>query len=169
MEHALQLKKLAKETEELKVEKFKEMKVLKEKTNCLDHQRKLQTIEFTAKRRQEGKENDMKRRQSAKQTKFQGGSDQMGLLHGKLKKQAAGNGGCIPNPGTTPIPLVSCDRVSDGIYFKVSNNYPFLYTMLLFYTDGRTTRHPTERDAAAPCGSILVPSDDDDSGVSKIS
>jgi hypothetical protein len=139
--------------------------VLKEKTNCLDHQRKLQTIEFTAKTRQEGKENDMKRRQSAKQTKFQGGSDQMGLLHGELKKQAAGNGGCVPNPGTTPIPLVSFDRAIDCYYFTVSNYYPFLFTMLLFYTDGRTTRRPTERDAAASCGCILVPSDDDDSGV----
>jgi hypothetical protein len=32
----------------------------------------------------------------------------------------------------------------------------FLYTMLLFYPDGRTTCRPTERDAVAPCGSILV-------------
>jgi hypothetical protein len=75
------VKKIAKETEELKVEKFKQMKVLKKKNNVQDHKQKLQT----------GKENDLKRCQSAKQTKFQGGLDQMGVLHGKLQKQVVAN------------------------------------------------------------------------------
>jgi hypothetical protein len=79
----------------------------KENNNVLDHKQKLQTIDFTTKTWQKEKENDLKRCQSVKQTKFQGRLDQMGVLHGELQKQAMASGGCIPNTETTPIPLVS--------------------------------------------------------------
>jgi hypothetical protein len=48
MKHALQFEKIGKETKELKVEKYKQTKVLKEK-DVLDHKQKLQMIGFTAK------------------------------------------------------------------------------------------------------------------------
>lgn len=107
MEHALQLKRLVKETEELKVRKIEQAKVLKEQTNQMDHKRKLETIEFTATTRQQGKESELNRKQKAKQGKMQVGADQMGVLHGELRKQVASNGGTVPNPGTTPLPMVS--------------------------------------------------------------
>jgi hypothetical protein len=62
MEHTLQLKQSVKETEELKVEKYKQTKILKEKNNFQDHKQNLQMIEFTTKTRQKGKENDLTRR-----------------------------------------------------------------------------------------------------------
>jgi hypothetical protein len=100
----------------LKVKNVEQTKVLKEKTNQQHHKRKLQTISFLAKSRQKGKDNDEKRNKIAKKKKFQGGSDQMGLLLGEILKQTETNGGCVPNPGTTPIPLV---RVSFCCMFVV--------------------------------------------------
>jgi hypothetical protein len=61
----LQLKRLALETEELKVRKVQELKVLKESTNMRDHKRKVETIEFTANTRQKGKESELLRKQQA--------------------------------------------------------------------------------------------------------
>jgi hypothetical protein len=46
--HALQLKQIALEMEALKVRKVKQGKLLKEKTNVLDHKRKLEAIKFIA-------------------------------------------------------------------------------------------------------------------------
>jgi hypothetical protein len=106
MEHELELKKIALKTEEMKVQSIEKTTVLKEKTHQQDHKRKLHGISFLAKARQRGKDNDEKRKNLAKQKKFQGGSDQMGLLLGEIRKQTDVNGGCVPNPGTTPIPLV---------------------------------------------------------------
>ena len=80
MEHVLQLKLIVLETEALKVQKVEQTKVLKDQTNQQEHKRKLQTIFFTAKTRQKGKDKDQKRKHIAKQKKFQGGSNQMGLL-----------------------------------------------------------------------------------------
>ena len=48
MEHAIQMRTLAKEMEEIKVRNFEQTKVLRERTNEIDHKRKLETIEFVA-------------------------------------------------------------------------------------------------------------------------
>ena len=133
MEHALQLKQIVLDTEALKV---KNVEVLKDKTNQQKdktiqqaHQRKLETISFIAKSRQKGKDNDEKRKIVAKQKKFQTGSDSMGLLMGEIRKQTEVNGGCVPNPGTTPIPVVSvsfrCLIVCTILY--CINYNPFTY------------------------------------------
>jgi hypothetical protein len=73
-----------------------------------DHDRKLKTIEFTASTHQRGKAKEQKRKEDAKLKRFQGRSEEMGVLHGELRKQNAENGGCIPNPGMTPMSEVSC-------------------------------------------------------------
>jgi hypothetical protein len=111
MEHMLQLKHMVLETELLKVQKLEQTKVLKDQTNHQEHKRKLETIQFTAKARQKGKDKDAKRRHCAKQKKFQGGSDQMSLLLGKIRKQNELNGGKVPTPGTTPITGVSLQQL----------------------------------------------------------
>ena len=107
MQHALQMKMLAKETKEIKVKKFKQFNVLRNKTNKMDHKRKPATIEFVATTRQKGKEEDVCQKEKAKQGKLQIGAEQMGVLHGQLHKQVASNGGTVPNLGTTPLPMVS--------------------------------------------------------------
>ena len=107
MEHALQLKKIELETESIKMQKYQQTKVLKERTNVLEHERKLKTIAFTARTRQSGKAKETKRKLDAKLKKFQGGTDDMGVLHGELRKQNTVNGGCVPNPGTTSLTEVS--------------------------------------------------------------
>ena len=96
MEHALQLKKLVLDTEALKVKNVEQSKVLKDRSNEQDHKRKLETISFLAKSRQKTKDNDEKRKSVSKLKKFQGGSDQMGLLLGEIRKQTEVNGGCVP-------------------------------------------------------------------------
>jgi len=105
MEHVLQMKMLAKETEEIKVWKFENTKILCDKMNEMEHKHKLETIEFVATTR--GKEEDVIRKERVKQGKLKIGSKQMGVLHGELRKQVAANGGTVPNPGTTPLPMVS--------------------------------------------------------------
>jgi hypothetical protein len=95
------------EMEAVKVQKIEQTKVLKDQTNKQDHKRKLLAISFTAKNHQKDKDDDAKCKHIAKQKKFQGGSSQMGLLLGEICKQMEVNGGCVPNPGTTSIPLVS--------------------------------------------------------------
>jgi hypothetical protein len=107
MEHALQLKKIEMETGSIKMRKYQQTKVLKERTNVLDHERKLKTIEFTAKTRQSSKAKEVKRKQDAKLKKFQGGIDDIGALHGEMCKQNIVNGGCVPSPGTTSLTEVS--------------------------------------------------------------
>ena len=49
MQHTIDLKKIELKRESLKMQNDQHSKVLKEKTNVLEHQRKLKTIEFTAK------------------------------------------------------------------------------------------------------------------------
>jgi hypothetical protein len=107
MEHELELKNLTLKTEALKVKNVQQTNFLKDKTNQHDHTRKIQAISFLAKARQRGKDIDEQRKNKAKQKKFQGGADQMGVLMGEIRKQTNVNGGCVPNPGTTPIPVVS--------------------------------------------------------------
>lgn len=107
MEHALQLEKIKMETENIKLRKYQQTNVLKEQTNVLEHERKLKTIAFTARTRQSGKAKETKRKLDAKLKKFQGGTDDMGVLHGELRKQNTVNGGCVPNPGTTSLTEVS--------------------------------------------------------------
>jgi hypothetical protein len=106
-EQALQLKLIAKETETIKMRKFEQAKVLKEKSNVLDHERKLKTIEHTHSHRSRVKAKDHKRKQDEKKLKVQGGANEMGILHGELRKQSSVNGGCVPNPGTTSMSDVS--------------------------------------------------------------
>ena len=89
MEHALQMKMLAKETEEIKVRKFESTKILRDKTKEREHKRKLETIEFVASTKKKGKEEDVIRKERAKQGKLKIGSEQMGVLHGELRKQVA--------------------------------------------------------------------------------
>jgi hypothetical protein len=112
MEHALQLKKIEMETESIKMQKYQQTKVLKEQTNVLEHKRKLKTIAFTARARQSGKAKESKRKLDAKMKKFQGGTDDMGVLHGELRKQNIVNGGCVPNPGTTSLTEVSFFQIN---------------------------------------------------------
>jgi hypothetical protein len=109
MEHVLQLKQLVIEMEALKVKKLEQSKSkVNKETNVLEHKRKLHTIKFVdSSTRQKEKENELKRRQLEKQSKLQGGSDSMEVLHDKLCKQVVSNGGIVPNLGTTPLPLVS--------------------------------------------------------------
>ncbi len=107
MEHALQLEKIKMETENIKLRKYQQTNVLKEQTNVLEHERKLKTIAFTARTRQSGKAKETKRKLDAKLKKFQGGTDDMGVLHGELRKQNTVNSGCVPNPGTTSLTEVS--------------------------------------------------------------
>jgi hypothetical protein len=49
----------------------------------------------------------------------------MGVLHRELQKQATANGGCVPNPGTTLIPLVSKLQQSKCFYSNGTTNNPF--------------------------------------------
>jgi hypothetical protein len=65
------LKQIVLETAALKVKKSEQCKGLKEKTNMLDHKRKLQAIEFVASTRQKGKESEVKRKHEAKKHKMQ--------------------------------------------------------------------------------------------------
>lgn len=118
MDHALRLKILAKETEELKVLKIEHTKILRDKTNDKEHKRKLETIEFVASTKKKGKEEDVVRKERARQGKLKIGSEQMGLLHGELRKQVASNGGTVPNPGTTPLPMVSRFRLGNHVLSK---------------------------------------------------
>jgi hypothetical protein len=106
-QHAIQLKEIELKTESIKNGRYEQTKVLKERTNKLEHERKLETIEFTARTRQSGKAKDIKRKQQAKLKKYQGGTDNMGVLHGELRKQNTVNGGCVPNPGRTSMTEVS--------------------------------------------------------------
>jgi hypothetical protein len=55
-----------------------------------------------------GKAKEQKRKEDAKLKRLQGGSEEMGVLHGELHKQNAMNGGCVPSLGTTPMSEVSC-------------------------------------------------------------
>jgi hypothetical protein len=48
MELPFQMKMLAKETEEIKVRKFEQLKILHNKMNKMEHKRKLATTEFIA-------------------------------------------------------------------------------------------------------------------------
>jgi hypothetical protein len=107
IEHALQLKMIKMETESIKMHKYQQTKVLKEQMNMLDHKRKLKMIEFTMKTRQTSKTKEVKRKQDTKLKKFQGGTDDMGVLHGELHQQNTMNWGCVPNPGTTSLTEVS--------------------------------------------------------------
>ena len=113
MQHALDLKKIELKRESMKMRNEQHSKVLKEKTNVLEHERKLKTIEFTAKTRESGKVKETKRKLDAKLKKFQAGADDMGVLHGELRKQNAVNGGCVPNPGKTSMSDVSLLLVND--------------------------------------------------------
>jgi septal ring factor EnvC (AmiA/AmiB activator) len=106
-EHTLEMRRLANEKEQLKERKTENSNALKEKTNNILHKRKLATMEFAATQREMAKVQESARKQKAKQAKFNHGSDQMGVLHGELRKQVASNGGTVPNPGTTPLGSVS--------------------------------------------------------------
>ena len=126
MEHALQLKKIEMETESIKMRKYEQTKVLREQTNLKEHERKLKTIEFTARTRQSSKAKEIKRKQDAKLKRFQGGMDDMGVLHGELRKQNIVNGGCVPNPGTTSLTEVSFYLLL-GIFYILLYSYNFFY------------------------------------------
>jgi hypothetical protein len=106
-EQALEIKKIVRETEAIKMRKFEQGNVLKEQMNVRDHERKLETIEHTHSHRARGKAKDHKRKEDVKKKKAQGGCDELGILHGELRKQNTVNGGCVPNPGTTSISDVS--------------------------------------------------------------
>ena len=127
MEHALQLKKIEMETESIKMQKYQQTKVLKEQTNVLEHERKLKMIAFTARTRQSGKARESKRKLDAKMKKFQGGTDDMGVLHGELRKQNTVNGGCVPNPGTTSLTEVSLFFVTTMSILLCTNNSFYVY------------------------------------------
>ena len=122
MDHALRLKIIAKETEELKVLKIEKTKILRDKTNDTEFKRKLETIEFVASTKKKGKEEDVVRKEKARQGKLKIGSEQMGLLHGELRKQVASNGGTVPNPGTTPLPMVSHYITGNYLIISVLTN-----------------------------------------------
>jgi hypothetical protein len=47
------------------VRKVEQGKVLKEKTNVLDHKKKLEAIEFVATTKQQGKDSNLKRKRDA--------------------------------------------------------------------------------------------------------
>jgi streptomycin 6-kinase len=104
MEHMLQLKRISMEMKTIKMWKFKQTKVLKEQPNVLDHERKLKMIQFTASMHQGKKSQEQKRKQDAKLKKFQGRTEEIGVLHGDLHKQNTVNGGCVPNPGWYLVP-----------------------------------------------------------------
>jgi hypothetical protein len=60
----------------------------------------------------------------------------MHLLLGKICKQNKVNGGCIPNPGTTPITGLSLQwsNVCSLLYHCIKLQ-SFFYFILLVYTD----------------------------------
>jgi hypothetical protein len=120
---ALERRAVACETEALKAKKVDKVNVFKDQSNHQAHNRKLEAIQVTAQCRKKNKDDDVNRRQKAKEKKFQGGSDQMGLLLGEIRKQNEVHGGCVPNPGTTPVTGVS--------FVLVGNQYD--------YTDALTT------------------------------
>jgi hypothetical protein len=126
MEHALQVKQITFETEALKAKKVDKVNVFKDQSNHQAHNRKLEAIQVTAQCRKKNKDDDVNRRQKAKEKKFQGGSDQMGLLLGEIRKQNEVHGGCVPNPGTTPVTGVSFVLVGN------QNDYMDALTTILF-------------------------------------
>ncbi len=85
MEHALQLEKIKMETENIKLRKYQQTKVLKEQTKVLEHERKFKTIAFTARTRQSGKAKETKRKLDDNLKTFQGGTDDTVFLHGELR------------------------------------------------------------------------------------
>jgi hypothetical protein len=121
------MKQIAKEMKASKVRNYAQTKALKEKMNVMEHKRKLAIIQYTPLTRKKGKEDELKWKQEGKKNKFQGGSNQIvGVLHGELQKQAMANGGYVPNPGTTILPLVSTLSIVHSINMTL--------TTMLFYT-----------------------------------
>jgi hypothetical protein len=131
MEYTLEMKRLANEGVQLKGQNTDTTSALREQTNIMVHKRKLAFAEFRVGQRLKAKEEDLARKEKAKISKMNAGSEQMVTLHGELRKQVASNGGTIPNPGTTPIGSVSslsCLFVSQK-YLTLVNTHTLLLTL----------------------------------------
>jgi hypothetical protein len=120
MEHMLQLKHIVMETEAFKVQKMEQTKILKNQSNHQEHKRKLRAIQLTAKTQQKGKDDDVKRHHCVKQKKFQGGSNQMGLLQ-RLLPQSWDNSN-YQGKFTTVESLFSTTPLN-------FNYYPFIFNL----------------------------------------